>query len=185
MVARNLSWIRQYVRLRIAPYLRHQADSQDFVQDALVQVLESGPRFEIENEQHFRSLIARIVTNDIRDRHRYLHRQRRNVLRERPFGTESVLQLDPPAKAVTRPSQFMERNERQAWVRLAMEFLDPETRELVRLRIWQGQAFTAIGEALGVSEDAARMRFKRALAKLADRVVDLRSGGIAQILDEI
>ncbi len=48
----------------------------------------------------------------------------------------------------------------------AMEELPAEDRNAVLLRFFQGKAFKEVGAALGISEDAARMRIGRALAKL-------------------
>ena len=44
--------------------------------------------------------------------------------------------------------------------------LNDRDREAVLLRFFEGRAFTDIGVSLGLSEDAARMRVERALAKL-------------------
>lgn len=75
-----------------------------------------------------------------------------------------------------------ERGEWERWVRLGLELLDPDERELVLLREWDGLRFPEIGARLGVSEDAARMRFHRALAHLADRILRLRSGRVAEVV---
>ncbi len=48
----------------------------------------------------------------------------------------------------------------------AMDGLDASAREAVLLRYFQNRAFGEIGDALGVSEDAARMRVNRALERL-------------------
>ncbi|HEY1764627.1 MAG TPA: sigma-70 family RNA polymerase sigma factor [Opitutaceae bacterium] len=48
----------------------------------------------------------------------------------------------------------------------ALDSLDDEDREAVLLRFVEGHAFSGVGLALGVSEDAARMRANRALEKI-------------------
>jgi RNA polymerase sigma factor (sigma-70 family) len=48
----------------------------------------------------------------------------------------------------------------------ALEELDERDRESVLLRFFEGQPFAAIGRAARISEDAARMRVERALARL-------------------
>lgn len=59
-----------------------------------------------------------------------------------------------------------------AWERLrpvldeAMHELDERDREVILLRFFQGRRLAAVGERLGLSEDAARMRVDRALEKL-------------------
>ena len=51
-------------------------------------------------------------------------------------------------------------------------------------REWEGLALAEIGRRLDVSEDAARMRFNRAVRRLARTVRGLRSGNLAESLDE-
>ena len=61
-------------------------------------------------------------------------------------------------------------------MRLALELLEPEDRQVLLLRQWQELEFAAVGARMGLSEDAARMRFQRALPKLAKKLEALRSG---------
>ena len=102
----------------------------------------------------------------------------------REVPSDTVLSLDPPVDTVTRPPQAAERDEQQAWVRLALEFLAPLDRETIWLHEWENLNFRQIGERLNISEDAARMRFQRALPKLAKRVQELQSGKVGDVLEE-
>lgn len=176
LVADHLPWIEQQVRRRLSAHLRSHGETQDFVQEAMIEVLRDGPRFVIENVHGFRALLARIVENNLRDRGRHLHRARRDVRRERALPSDSVLLLDEPARSVTEPPAHAERNERSAWLQLAMELLAPEDREVVRMRTWDGATFTAIGEVLAIGEEAARKRYHRALPRLAKKLELLRRG---------
>ena len=58
--------------------MRREGDTQDFVQEALIEVLRDGPRFAVDNVDAFRALLARIVENTLIDRQRYMHRARRD-----------------------------------------------------------------------------------------------------------
>ena len=60
--------------------------------------------------------------------------------------------------------------------RLDPELLEPEDRQVVMLRQWHEFEFAEIGQRMGLSEDAARMRFQRALPKLARKLEGLRRG---------
>jgi len=68
----------------------------------------------------------------------------------------------------------------------ALDQLREGEREAVLLRFFEGRNFTAVGEALAVSEDAARMRVERALDKLravlARRGVTSTSVALATVL---
>ena len=52
----------------------------------------------------------------------------------------------------------------------ALQALRPADRDAVLLRYFENQPLAAVGAALGVSEDAARVRVNRALDKLRDRL---------------
>ena len=176
LVARDLPWIRGYVQQRLGPLLRARGDTMDYVQDAVIAVLEYSPRFLTDNRARFRALLARIVENHLRDAHDHHMAACRALARERPVPSDSALDLDRPQRPVTQPDSRAHSNEQQAWVRLALELLDVEDRQVLLLRQWQELEFVAIGERMGLSEDAARMRFQRALPKLAKKLDQLRAG---------
>lgn len=185
LVAHHLDWVRDHVHRRLRPELRDAGDTQDFVQEAMVAVLEYGPQFRVQDGARFRALVARIVENDIRDRHRFLHRARRDVARRAGPATDTVLELDPAVRSVTSPSVAADREERQEWLRLALELLDPSDREIIRMRDWEERTFVEAGELLGIQEDAARKRYTRALPKLAQKVAKLRAGQLDAVLGEV
>jgi len=177
LVERNLAWVHDHVRRRIGPNLRGHAESIDFVQEAMIDFMEYGPRFEVSDDEQFRALMVKIVENNLRDENKRLHRQRRDVARERGRASDTVLNLDPPQQSVQTPSLVVDRQEKHEWIRLALEFLDPLDREVLRLREWEGMTFEAIGERLDMTENGARMRYRRALPKLARQVKQLRTRG--------
>ncbi len=49
-------------------------------------------------------------------------------------------------------------------LRMALDRLPEAQREVVVLKLWRGAPFAEIADRLGVSEEAARMRFSRGLA---------------------
>lgn len=183
LIRRNLDWVGAFVQRRLGPLVRAKAETQDIVQEAMIDVLTYGPRFEISDEEQFRGLLARIVENNIRDQNKGLRRLRRDAVREKAVTRDSVLCLDPPARSVTRPSQAASRNEETEWVRLALELLDAKDRGVLWLREWEKLPFAEIGERLGIPHNTARMRFQRALPKLAEKVAQLRLGRGLQPLD--
>jgi len=174
----HLPWIRAHIHQRLGGLLRAKEETTDIVQDALLEFLRYGPRFECSSEAQLRFLLGRIAENVLRDRHDFYTRRRRQAARETPLPEDSVLILDPGAREVTRPDDALERKQWQAWVRLALELLDPEDRQLIVLRQWDNLEFNEIGEKMGIAPDAARMRFNRALPKLAMKVQQLQRGQI-------
>lgn len=176
LVADHLPWIEAHVKKRLSPVARRDGDTQDFVQEALLDVLRDGPHFAIEDAAAFRALLARIVENNVVDRVRYVQRAQRDHRRQRALPTDSVLHLDAPQRCVTEPPVAAARDEQQHWLRLAVELLDAEDREAIRLRDWEGLTFAELGDRLSLSAEAARKRYTRALPRLAEKLDLLRRG---------
>lgn len=175
LLQRDLPWIEAFVRKRLGPLLRGKAETVDYVQDAVVEVLRYGPRFVCSDRDRFRALLARIVENTLRDKHDWHRARRRAAERETALPSESVLDLDGSAE---RPSRVCEQREREQWIRLALELIDPDERQVILLREWEQLSFEEIGAKLSCSEEAARKRFTRALPRLVERVRDLQAGRI-------
>ncbi|MFT4515512.1 MAG: RNA polymerase sigma-70 factor (ECF subfamily) [Planctomycetota bacterium] len=176
LIADHLPWIEARVRKRLSPAVRQEGDTQDFVQDALVEVLRDGPRFAADSPEAFRALLARIVENTLIDRHRYMHREQRDRRKQCSLPSGSVVMLNGAAKAITSPATKVEREEQHTWLRLALEMLGPDDREAVRLRDWEGLSFGEAGKQLGISDEAMRLRYRRALPRLAKKLDELRRG---------
>ena len=157
LVRESADWLRERVRRRLDAGLRRDCESLDVVQDAVLQLLQSDALRTLRDEEHLRALLQRIVRGDLVDRRR--RRERR--------------QLDPHAvlvgqRSVSRPSEHALRAERRVLLQRAMARLRDADREVLELRVWEQLGFRDIGERLGCTEDSARMRCHRALARLAD-----------------
>lgn len=176
LIERHLPWIREYVHKRRRRVGCERADTQDFVQEAVIDVLEYGPRFEIEDEDCFRGLLARIVENNLSDARRANRRACRDVRRERGNASDTILALDPPLRDVTRPPTKASRAEAEEWVRLALELLEAGDREVILMREWDELSFEEMGKRLALPANTARMRFHRAMPRLVRKVEELRSG---------
>ncbi len=184
LVERHRGWIEARVRRRLGAALRAKDETQDVVQDAVMELLRYAPRFAARHGGTFRRLVARIVENVLRDRSDWFTARRRAMSRERPLAADSVLWLDPPVGAPARPDDRAEADEAAARVRLALELLGEEDRRVVVRRDWDGWEFARIGEETGATADAVRMRYHRALLKLAELVERLRTEGIDRVLSE-
>ncbi len=181
LLERDLPWIREQVRRRLGPLLRARAETDDYLDEAVVDVLRYAPRFLISDRAQFRALLARIVENTLRDESDRWHACRRALHRERPLPGDSALTLHAAAGAPPRPSEVAQKEEWEGWVRLGLEFLDTDDRQVILMRNWDDLPFAEIAARLAVSEDAARMRFHRAVAHLAARVTDLRAGRLREV----
>jgi RNA polymerase sigma-70 factor (ECF subfamily) len=151
----------------------------------MVEFLRYGPRFTLSDENHFRALLLRIVQNVLRNRHDWFLARRRNIAQERPLPSETVLSLDPPRNSVKTPSRLIAQHEQEAWVRMGLEFLEEEHRDIIVLRKWDELPFEEIGKRLGVSSNAARMRHRHAVLKLEEMIWKLRRGTIPSVSEEL
>lgn len=184
LVQRNLQWIHDRVRMRLGHLLRSKGDTCDYVQDAIVQFLQYAPKFLMSDENQFRALLAKIVENALRKKHDWFTARRRAISRERPLPGDTVLCLDPALDKVRTPSQSAGRHEDEAWLRMGMEFLDPDDREVLVLRNWDNLSHKEIGRRLEISEEAARKRNKRAMLRLSKVVLSLRKRKIDSLLTD-
>jgi len=147
---------------------RARFESLDLVQDGVPQRLQQGPRLAPANRTQFRSLLAKVLLYVVRDRLEQLHAAQRNAQGEQPLPSEGVSQVVDAGRPPTLPESALQRAEKRAWVRLGLELLQPEEREVIELRQFEKLTFEEVARHLGLSrEDAARMRFKRAIASLS------------------
>lgn len=175
LIARDLPWIQQQVRRRLGPALRTRGDTEDYMQDAMIEALKYSPRFVSRSQSRFRHIMVRIIENVLRDKNRWYQARRRAMSKERPILSDSVIDLDPPHESATRPGDKAHQNERELWVRLALEFLRPDDRKLILMRQWEGKSFAEIAGELGITTETARMRFHRSLPRLGRKIMELRA----------
>lgn len=184
LVQQEKDFVAEQVRRRLGPLLRRQHDTQDIVQETMLSALRSAPRFLVSDRSHLRGLLVRMVENTLRVAANHQQRQKRDVRRERPPAvspTGTVLDLDAAAN-VTDPGAAAAREDLRAWVRLALELLDVDDREVIERRDYDEQPFATIAEELGEAEDTVRMRYRRALPKLAAAMTKLRAGRLGDLL---
>jgi len=184
LVQQEQEFVAAQVRRRLGPLLRREHDTQDIVQQTMLSSLRSAPRFLLSDRDHLRALLVRMVENTLRLAAKHQQRQKRDVRRTQPPAvtpTGTVLDLDAAA-TVTDPGAAAAREDSKAWVRLALELLDAEDREVIERRDYDEQSFAAIAAELDEAEDTVRMRYRRALPKLAAALVKLRQGRIADLL---
>lgn len=178
ILERELPWIRDYVVRRLGPALRAHAEAADYVQDAVLDFLRSAPRFQVATLEQFRALMARVVENNLRDKDAWYRARRRARDREQPLPSDSVVLIGQRPPSMTTPSAAADRQDWKVWVRLALELMDPEDRRVLLRREWDGASFVEIGAELGMTANAVRMRWVRAVARLADKVRDLKAGKV-------
>lgn len=93
--------------------------------------------------------------------------------RRRPQAVSITLGNETNAGAAVTaasPSQAAQKNAAREDLDRALSGLPDRQRMVVHLRLWDQLTFATIGERLGLSEDAARMLYGRAIARLRKSV---------------
>jgi DNA-directed RNA polymerase specialized sigma24 family protein len=126
-----------------------------------------------------------MIGNLLVDRARCLGRQPPPLTASEVGASRVHLDLTGGASAATNgPMAAADRAERLGWIRLGLEFLPSEDRQLIRARTFEELDFAAAGARFGLSVDAARMRLQRAMLRLAGVVQRLQRGEIEGLLRE-
>lgn len=174
LLRENLDWMRGYVRRELTPDLRTRFDSMDMVQDGVLRLLRYGPRFAPRGREQFRALLSKILVTAFRDAIDRHQAECRDHRRDAPIPSHES-RLDALARTISGPDAIAERGELADWIHIAMELLEPNDREVLRLKRFEELSFEQIAQQMRLpSADAARMRFHRALPKLAETVKRLQ-----------
>jgi RNA polymerase sigma-70 factor (subfamily 1) len=171
LLEQHLPGLRAYVRLRCGPALRARESASDIVQSACRDVLENIERFQWNGESGFKAWLYRTALRKIADRAEYWGAQKRDVQREVRLAAGSSpgdARLSDVYRSVGSPSGLAMGREAMERLEAAFDRLTEEEREVVVLARVVGLSHAEIGEQLGCSEGAARVRLFRALATLAD-----------------
>jgi RNA polymerase sigma-70 factor (ECF subfamily) len=148
--------------------LRAKACALDMVQETFQDAHRDFDQFEGETAEELRGWLRRILRHNLSNFvRRYQATGKRRLASEVPMTREYVDgRLTPffvPEETVPRS---VLRAERVAAVRQALERLPEKDRQVVRWRCDEDRSFAEIGRLLCGSEDAARMRFNRAVQRL-------------------
>ncbi len=169
--------VRLYDRsvLRIAMnILRSPEDARDAYQEAFLKVYRNIENFRFQCSFH--TWLYRIAANVCLD-----HIRRRNVRRERGVDergemyASSPLQTAADARPEGSPDRVLRQREISEQIRSAMGLLSDKERVVFELRHHEGMRLRAIGEALAISEEAAKNCLFRATKKLREALQDVRS----------
>lgn len=176
--------VEKCVRRIRSPQIKRYFDTLDTSQDFMVDLVRYLPGVQIEDGDTFRRLMFRMVKNTLLDQNDYIKAARRRLCDVQPLGSDTVLDLDLPRQIVSGPSTVVDQEEQNARIRLALGLLPPDEQELVLRHQFEHQTFGEIGKRMGLSEDAARMRFNRTMVKLTGLIGKLRRGDLKHVLDD-
>jgi RNA polymerase sigma-70 factor (ECF subfamily) len=138
--------------------LRDRAAAQDAAQVAFIRAFEKLATFD-RHQHRFFSWIYRIVVNE--------------CLNQRRKAPTESLRLVPPVS--DDPGEGLDRENRRAALRHAIDGLVPEQRDVIVLRHYGDCSYDEIAVALGIPVVTVKSRLYAARQRLADMLAGLRS----------
>lgn len=159
-MSRYLPRLRRWAAGRLPRWARDLADTEDLVQEAMLQTFKKLETFEVRGDGALQAYLRQSTLNRIRDELRRVGR--------RPAITE----LDPeqPGQGASPLEEAIGQEARERYER-ALGCLRPQDREAVIARIELGFGNEEIAQFLGKpSANAARMTVERALVRLAEEM---------------
>jgi RNA polymerase sigma-70 factor (ECF subfamily) len=158
LVARYVPRLRRWVTGRVPAWARDAADTEDLVQDTLVDSLRRLDQFDYRNEGALQAYFRQAVLNRVRSQFRRAHRRPQ----AQPLDDELLHEgASPLESAIGR--EMLDRYE------AALAELTDHDREMVIARIEMGYSNDELAAIFGKpSRDAARVALARALVRLAE-----------------
>ena len=160
LFARHLPRLQRWAKGRLPKWARDVADTQDLVQETLLQTFNRIEVFEPQREGALQAYLRQAVMNRIRDE---IRRKGRRPERSELEGTEVDEGRSPLEEAIGM--EEIERYEK------ALGRLRPEEREAIILRVELGHSYEEVANLLGKpTSGAAHKATKRALVRLAEEM---------------
>ncbi|MBX3415725.1 MAG: sigma-70 family RNA polymerase sigma factor [Pirellulales bacterium] len=173
-LAELLEAYRPFLRLwaRRAPNdpLRRKLDTSDLVQNTLRAVLMRADEFRELDDDEFSNRLRELLQAEVSASHKHYYRpKKRNIRRELSLGEQHSWQR--LAQLVVSPNddalKTLDDEEMRRRVEGVLECLDPDEQVAIRQRYWDHLEWPQVAALSGCTSDAARMRFKRAMARFA------------------
>jgi RNA polymerase sigma-70 factor (ECF subfamily) len=160
LLARHLTPLRRWARGRLPQWARDAADTDDLIQDTLLQTFKRIGDFEVRGPGALQAYLRQAIVNRVRDE---LRKKGRRPETTHLNGLEIDRGLSPLEEAVGHES--FERYEQ------ALATLKPDEREAIVGRVEMGYSYEELADALGKpSPDAARKAARRALVRLVHQM---------------
>jgi RNA polymerase sigma factor (sigma-70 family) len=160
LFARYLPSLRRWARGRLPAWTRDLRDTDDVVQETLVQTFKHIDSFNPRHEGALQAYLRQALINRVRDEVRRVGRR----------GVNQEI-VDDHADVAASPLEEAIGREAMGRYEAALGRLRPEEREVIIARVELGQSYQQIADGHGrASADAARMAVTRALVRLAEEM---------------
>ena len=160
LFARHLKPLQRWARGRLPKWARDLADTDDLVQDTLVQTFKRIEHFEPRRVGALQAYLRQAVLNRIR-----------NELRRKGHQPQATDLDDIEVESAESPLEQAIGREAVERYEQALQRLTTEEREAIIARVEMGYSYEELAEVLGKpSPDAARKAAGRALVRLAEEM---------------
>jgi RNA polymerase sigma-70 factor (ECF subfamily) len=162
--------LHQMVRRRIDPALAVRIDPEEILHEAFLVACRRWPSYKANPTVSPYAWLYRIVLDTLIEVWRRESRLVRDLRRDLPWPVESSVQLalrlvEPAAG----PSSALARDEMLELVKRTVESLAECDHEILWMRHYDQLSFKEAASVLGISENAATVRYARALKRLRDK----------------
>jgi RNA polymerase sigma-70 factor (ECF subfamily) len=175
IVSASRQRLRRMVAVRLDCRLKGRIDPSDVLQDVYLQAWKGLEAYVRLPAMPFFHWLRGIAGNTLRELHRHhLGTRMRDPRREVSIGGGAVCDSTTTALAtglidsLTRASAVAMRLELKLRIEDTLDAMDPLDREVLALRHFEQLSPIETAEALGIKENAAAMRYMRALRRLKE-----------------
>lgn len=164
------AYLNLLARLYLDQHLQAKVDASDVVQQTMLEAHRSLERFQGKTTAALASWLREILACQVARSVRDLHRDKRDVDRERPLQAamdkssqrmEAFLAADESS-----PSERAQKNEWSVRVAAALETVSADQREALILHYYQGLSVRAVAERMKKSSGAVAGLLQRGLKSL-------------------
>ena len=160
LFARHVKPLQRWARGRLPKWARDLADTDDLVQDTLVQTFKRIEQFEPRRVGALQAYLRQAVLNRIR-----------NELRRKGHQPQATDLDDIEVESAESPLEQAIGREAVERYEQALQRLTAEEREAIIARVEMGYSYEELAEVLGKpTPDAARKAARRALVRLAEEM---------------
>lgn len=169
LLERYLPGLQRWLRQRAGRWMAAKESSADLAQSVCREVLEhlATNRVAYRGEAQFRQWLYNTALFKIKNRRRYYHRQKRDVVREQLHGGDGDVAAEQLLRTLRTPSADAIVREDLARFEAAFAQLPEQCREILVMARLEGRSHREIAERLGITEGNSRVILSRVLARLA------------------
>jgi len=169
LLDRHREALRRMVHSRLTRGIARRVDASDVVQDTMLTASRRLSEYLRDPCMPFHAWLRHLARDRLADVYRRELAAKRNVAREQSVGADERPSLAPAAQACDAgltPAAMLLRSEMAARFNEAIDRLGDPSREILLMRHGEQLTNTQAAELLGLSEQAASMRYLRALRQL-------------------